>query len=235
MFEITQNILERTEAQILEIPSENKLWGLFTRYMIFPFKYLALGLKDFFKPSTFWAFSSFLLLILGSALASELNLQSQQKLIILNVCLYLPMVIVIFSIPSTYSYSGVQKKYVQKVSDLIEKEGIKSIDEVKLLEENIDQIYFRVTSRISFYKLLITAGWAIYMVFFNIEIRHFMKNDQDSLNQALSGSLTTFAVVFIGTIGAMLLIIGYKRASEVLIKTIKFGCVEYKFKLLKNA
>jgi len=237
MFQITQNILEKTEAHILDLPAENKFkqWVVFTRYVIFPFKYLALGLKDFFKPSHLWAISSFILLVTGSLITNKLNISPQVKTIILNIALFFPLVIIIFSIPSTYSYSGANKKNVKKVSGFIKAEGVSSTSEVELLEQNISQVYSRITSRVAFYKLIIGASWAVYMVFFNIEIKHLLGSDGDSLNQSLSATLVTFSITFLITIAIMLLVIGYKRASDVLIKTIEFGCVQYKYELLRNA
>ena len=62
-----------------------------------------------------------------------------------------------------------------------------------------------------------------------------LRVNEQVLGPALSGNIISFAVAFVLTVAALILVVGYKRASELLIKSIEFGCVEMKHKLLNNA
>jgi len=235
MFESTKNILEKTEAYILKLPSNNKLWSIFTRYMVFPLKYLGLGLGEFFKPGSLWAVVSMVLMITVLMVKKDVDINPEYSIFIMNFCIYFPMILVIFAVPSTYSYYGVKDEHVKITLKNIELENMDSIEKIELLEENIEKIYSRICSRVSFYKWLIGAAWTLYLVILNFELRLTMNSSVPSLKQAFSENILSFGLVLFSAIGALLLVVGYKRASDVLIKSIEFGCVEQKYRLLKKA
>ena len=234
MFESTKNILEKTEAHILKLPSDNKLWSLFTRYMVFPLKYLWLGLGEFFKPASLWVIVSMVLMTAVLMIKKDFDINPEYLIFIMNFCIYFPMILVIFAVPSTYSYYVVKDDYIQITVKNIESENMDSIEKIELLEENIEKIYSRICSRVSFYKWLVGAVWTLYLVILNFELRFLMNSSVQSVNQAISENIFSFGLVLFSAIGVLLLVVGYKRASDVLIKSIEFGCVEKKYRLLKK-
>lgn len=234
MFETTKNILEKTESIILVLPTDNKLWSLFTRYIVFPFKYLRLGFNDFLKPISVYAFIAFALIIASGWLIKSLEIPPEYKFIISNCCLYFPMVIVIFAVPSTYAYYGITSKSINKITKLIEDSGINSPETIELLEKNIEKINSRISTRIVFYQWVIGSFWAIYTIIFNIEIRQSLAEKTIAQNPLAFKTLLNFALILVSTMGAFILVIAYKRASEYLIKSIEFSCIELKFKLLNE-
>jgi hypothetical protein len=232
MFESTQRVLEKTEAHILQLPSNNKLWSVFTRYMVFPFKYLLLGLGELFKPASLWAFTWFGLMIVATIINKKFNINPQYSILIINFCLFSPMILVIFAVPSTYSYYGVKSDYIEVIAQNIELEEIDTIEKIELLEENIEKIYSRICSRVSFYKWLLGSFWALYALIFSFELRFLIKSGEESVNQEISGNIFSFVVMLFSVLGILLLVIGYKRASDLLINSIEFSCVEQKYRLL---
>ena len=234
MFQITQEILEKTEASLLGITNKNWAVRKLYIYLIFPWKYLVFGLGVFFKPIYIWALLSFLLLLLFVFVIPEFDLDPKYSLLILNVCLYIPLFLVIFAVPSTYSYYGVELKNVKQVSEFIESVGLDSIEKIELLEKSIDSIYIRISSRVSFYRWGIGIVWALYLLFFNIEVKYIIADSKGNLSQILMENFTSFIPILLSTLLAFVLVIGYKRASEALIKSLEFGCIEQKYILLKN-
>ena len=235
MFQQTQQIIEKTEGYLLGLPSNNSLWSLVTRYIVFPFKFLKLGVHEFFKPFSLWAFVVFILIISASFLMQKLNIDKQYYLAIMNFCICAPMGFVIFAIPSTYCYYGVNKNHVNEIVKFLEQESINTIDEVKLLEENIEKIYARILSRVSFYRWLIGSAWAVYVLILNIEIRIITKVQIPGWEQELKENIFYWVIFIFITLVTLVLVIGYKRASEVLFKSIEFSCVEHKYGLVKKA
>ncbi|MCW8932634.1 MAG: hypothetical protein OQL19_20665 [Gammaproteobacteria bacterium] len=231
MYNITQTVMEKTEALILNLPSESKLWSTATRLFIFPFKYLLLGLGEFFRPASIWAYVAFALLIISSFMINNLNIQREYTTLIFSICIYLPMVLVIFAVPSTYAYYGVQDYHVKKIVEVLEQLEVNSIEKIELLEENIEKIYSRILSRITFYKWLVGSIWALFIIITNIEIRILLKVQNEGWQQAIGDNIIYFSIFLFATLFALLLIVGYKRASELLIKSIEFSCVEKKYLL----
>lgn len=235
MFQITQRILIRTEAYLLKLPTEKKLWGLATRYLIFPFKYLFLGLKDFFKPASLWSLFAFVLMIIGAIVVEKLSIPVENRAMIVNIAGIFPLVLVIFSVPSTYAYNGVEENYVNETSKLIKDEELDTPEKIKLLEKNLEKISSRIYSRVSFYKWLVGAAWAMYLLFFNLEMRYLITQKLgDSNNKLLSENISSFVITLFATLTALVLIFSYKRASEILMKSIEYGCTQCEYELLQK-
>ena len=233
MFQITSRILQDTESLLLNLPAQNKIWKWPTRYIIFPFKFLQLGLGDFIKPASLWAFLSVALILLTAIFVQKLNVPMEYRGTILNISLFIPMALVIFSVPSTYAFSGVIEKNITKVKGFLQKEGINTIEETELLEENIKRIFSRTNSRVSFYKWLVGALWTLYIVFFSIEMKVFLSAKPKTNDPDLSNTIMYFAIYLFSSLFAMFLIVGYKRASDILIKTIEYACTQNKYEFIK--
>lgn len=234
MFSITLDILQKTEAILLNLPVEKKLWSNITRYFVFPIKYLFLGLAEFFKPASIWAFMVFAFLLVGSIFMSQLEIAQEFSLIFMNICIYLPMVLVLCAVPSTYADYGVREVHIVIISKIIKESGLDSPDKIKLLEENLEKINDRIISRVSFYKWLLGAAWTIYVVTFNLEIKLLPNNDDINFFNILTENVVTFWFSILLSLGILILITGYKRASEMLIKSIEFSCVQAKYHTMKS-
>jgi hypothetical protein len=73
-------------------------------------------------------------------LTKELDMNPEYTLLVFNLNIYLPAVLVIFAVPSTYSYYGVTKNHVKVTAEYIKISGINSIDRVEFLEENMRKV-----------------------------------------------------------------------------------------------
>lgn len=235
MFELTQKIIEITEADLVNFNSNNKYLSKIARWLWFPLMYLTLGLKDFFKPTKFWWFLLFALFVVMTFVFNNFEIPKEYTAYIFNFFFYFSMVLAMFSMPSMYAYYGVEKGYILKVILILESEGIKTVDEIELLEQNIEKVHERISARISFYKWIVGMTWTIYLLIISLETRFIARLDDETLSRAISDNISTFVLTAFATLAALSLVVGYKRASETLIKTIEFACVDYKAILLKKA
>ncbi len=154
--------------------------------------------------------------------------------IALNACFFSSLFLVVFAMPSTYAFSGVTHELVKKVVVILEKNGVDSEAKIELLEDNLEKVAQRIDARVSFYKWLLGAVWAAYLLVLNIEFRFILKLEADELTKALSENLSSFIVMAFFTIAALLLVVGYKKAANVLVKSIEFSCIEYKYQLIRD-
>jgi len=233
MFQITQNVIEKTESYILgfSVADKSRLWSFILRVFYFPVHYLILGVREVFKPaSIIWFVSTLVFYLLSAFIIKNFETTKDISAGLIAISTYFPMILVIFAVPSTYAYYGINKKQVEKVVGFLESNNLNSIEKVKLLEENIERIHTRILSRISFYKWLVGSIWTIVIIVINIQIRIVSLSEQN-IDKVLSEGTTPFLIMFLITLLALLLIIGYKRASEFLIKSIEFACTDLKYKL----
>ena len=170
-------------------------------------------------------------LIAGTLIVSNSELPAEVASLILSICLYVPMALVMFSVPSTYAYYGVKPKNVDAIVEYLERLGIQEIETVDCLQSNLENINNRVNFRISAYKWLVGASWALFTLILNQQMNVALKMTPGSLQGAIQENFIALAA-FIGiSTLAIWIIASYKRASELLIKTLEFGFVDIKHKL----
>lgn len=233
LFLIFQDILKRTEACLLDLPIESKPWSFVTRHLFFPLKYLFLGLGDFFKPTGNWALMSVGFLMLVAFFSNNSNLNKEYTLLLMYISLFLPMVLVIFAVPSTYINSGINNNKIIKIEKFIEDSDLKTIEEIELLEDFVLHSNDRISSRASFYRWILGFSWALYILIFNLEIRLMLKAEEIDLLKKVGDNIVEFAFSLYLAAAVLIIINGYKRASEILIKSIQFSCINRKHSLLQ--
>lgn len=231
IFEITHKIIEDSEAYILNYPSQTKVRLWLSKSLIFPFNFLLLGAGEIFKPFVKWFFMSAALLALWTFVVTNTNLQPEIVTVGLSICIYLPMALVIFAVPSGYAYYGVRKDSLNGVVKYLSKLDINSVEMAELIEDNLTSIYARVISRTSTYKWIVGSFWALFAFILNQQIRIVSTKSPENLASIINDNIIVAIAIIISTFFAVWLIASYKRASELLFKSIEFGLVELKHKL----
>ena len=234
IFDLTQKIIEDAEAYILNHESQTKIGFWLSQQIIFPFKFLILGSEDLFKPFAKWSVLSFVFLMLGTYFVSKSEFPPEIATFIISICIYVPMGLVIFSVPSTYAYYGVKKKNVEKIYEYLLELNINNVGEVELIEDNLERIYARVVSRVSAYKFIIGASWAFFTLIFNQQMNVALKTAPENILIVLQENMINLALFITFSLLAMWLITSYKRASDLLFKSVEFGFVELKNKMKQD-
>ena len=235
MFTTTKRVIEKTEAYLLGLPIDNRLWSFFERYLFFPFKYLMLGAEDFFKPSLIILMAIFISLVVLGITGNLFSIEQDSAKTLGMLSFTLPLIIVIFAVPSTYAFSGVTQKYVNSIMLFLEREDLKSIDKIELFEENLVKIEKRISARVSFYKWLIGSAWTVYLLYFNVEFRIFLKGGSAELGPYIQNKFTFIIGFILISLISVALVASYKRASDILMKSIQFSAVDYKNKIIEKS
>ncbi|MDX2424662.1 MAG: hypothetical protein QNK15_00240 [Cycloclasticus sp.] len=231
VFELTQKILENGEAYILGHTNKSKLELWFFRHLIFPINFLLKGSEEFFKPFMKWSIMSVLFILFGLFIIKNVQLTSELSSIVLSFCIYIPMALVMFSVPSTYAYYGVDSKKVDAVVKHIEDLNIQNTETIECILTNLESINSRIITRVSTYKWLVGASWGLFTLLLNQQINLVLKISPESWQSSLQNNVLGLSIFIIITIVALWIITSYKRASELLIKTLEFGLIEVKHKL----
>lgn len=228
MFEKTQWILKETESYLLDFRVNSFLLNKAARWVWFPLNYLLFGLRELFKPIVVLLYFYFFFFCIGAIFIEQVETQSLAARVALYLCLFLPIALVIFAVPSTYALNAVEKDQVVYVSKLIHDAGINTLEKIELLEQNIESIFSRINSRVTFYKWFLGVVWAISVFQLNIYIGFISKIEDKGLTGVMRDSAESLVFMVICFISVLVIVQGYKRASEKLIKTIEFAAVERK-------
>lgn len=234
MFRKTQKIIEETEVQILGSQLDASVPRLIRKYVFFPMKCLKLGVGEFFRPASVCFFISFILSVIALISIKHFQAPSELSVFIYSLVIIIPALLSIFSVPSTYANFGVTDQHIEATIDVIERNGIKSEAEVEMLTDNIDKVNNRIDSRIKFYKLTVGAVWAVYLFFFNIHFRALLGLDDSKLQEGLTQEILDFGSFALLTAVGLSSIVSYKKACDVLIKSIEFSCSELKLRYLNG-
>ena len=245
IFTLTEKILENQEMKILkynnkqiipEIPFLNnflnKIFYLIGKYIIYPFKYLSVGAKDFFKPFLIWSMLSFIFLFMFSLFIQHPNNLSQGfNSFILNIILVIPMFLVIFSVPTTYAFYGLDNKTIMEITNDFRCLNLNNKITIEYIEKNLEKVYSRVIARYTAYKWIIGSIWFISVYFITMEMRIGLKIPEAPWMKVLQDSITSFSFLLLFTLFAILILTSYRRASDILFKSIEFSLIELKYQI----
>lgn len=146
---------------------------------------------------------------------------------LVNICTCVILLITIFLTPSTYAFYGATEASVNKVVSILDDKGVKLKLEIELLESNLEKVEQRIDARVKFYKWVIGAFWGLYLLSVNFQLRFF--GTANKLDEVFLRSIfEDFLLVTLFTLLALIAMISYKRASNMLIANIQFACVEQK-------
>ncbi len=232
-FDITKLIVERTESMVMGL-AVREGWLLFvSRVFYHPYRYMKVGLSELSRPASVWSFMAFVVLLACSFLLSKFEAPVEYRAVIMNFTMIPPFLLVIFAMPSTYMCNGVKSEVVNKVVSELRAAGISDSDSVDLFENNVEKFSNRVESRISFYRWTVGGFWALYLVFFNLDMRMASSQNFMIAAEKIRDNLFSMAFTILAVFACIISILAYKRASELLFTTIEIGCTEYKYQLLQ--
>lgn len=228
IFLLSKSILRETEKKLLEpitatFKSVDEDYRLPAGYMLFGFKELFKLLGKFIK-TLFWTSIA----IIISMVFMDIHLES----IILVIIAFTSLVL--FAIPSTYGFYGIENKHVEKVVNVFFQNKIKTNLMLESVENNIDVIYARVNERIKAIRWVLGIVW-LGFTFFQKQLS-IIFNKQTNIN-AYDFSIASIQIsiqMLVYLVLAILMIAAYKKGMDFIFNTIKFAIIEYKVILKKD-
>lgn len=152
-------------------------------------------------------------------------------LVLFNVSIWGVLLLIIFSTPSSYAFYGATDASVNKIVEILDKNNVHKEVDIKLLEENIEKVERRIEARIGFYKWIIGTFWGLYFILTNFELRFVSLSGKPISDDFQQSIFESFLYVILFTAFALLAMISYKRASNMLIANLQYACVEQKARL----
>ncbi|EHR0760685.1 hypothetical protein KUH14_004562 [Vibrio parahaemolyticus] len=228
MFIKTKEILEASESALLGFSINRSLLKPVQRLFVYPLVYLKLGFGDFTKPMAVWSFTSFALMVLLALFSSSMEMPQEIFLILFNICIWGILLLTIFSTPSTYAFYGATEASVNKIVDILDENGVQSESDIELLESNLEKVEQRIDAKVKFYKWIIGAFWGLYLLSLNFQLRFLSLSGKKIDDTLLNSGFEEFLYVVLFTVFALLAMISYKRASNMLIANLQYACVEQK-------
>ncbi|MAX33565.1 MAG: hypothetical protein CME72_10945 [Halomonadaceae bacterium] len=120
---------------------------------------------------------------------------------------------------------------MEAVVKYIERIGINDVETIELVEENMGKIQERITARISAYKWLVGSLWAFFTLILNQHLNISLKSSPENWSGVVFDNIVALSFFVAISLVALAIIYSYKRASDLLMKTVGFGLVEAKHRV----
>lgn len=152
VFELTQETLKEAEAYILGHSSQNRIGLWFSRHITFPVNFLMKGSEELLKPLVQWSVMTTVFSFAAALIMNNNVLLDEIKSVVLSLCLFIPMALVMFAVPSTYAYYGVKQEDIDVIVKYLETFNIQEPETINCILSNVEAIHTRIMARVSSYK-----------------------------------------------------------------------------------
>lgn len=228
LFSEARLLLEEVEARLVsDFNNPIRIIGFLKRLIVFPAKFLHMGISERLKGFSVWAFLTFSSLLAGAVFLDETQIkQPEVAQSILFAAWIVPMFLVLFALPSIFAHSGVSDQMVQYVHGHLKDRGFTNSKEIELLKKTLKPFEDKARSRITVFKWIVGLGWGGFTYIFSKSIETSLTIPAQLMVHVLT---STILLLVIG--GAYLCVWGYEAATDKLFKAIEFGCNDYAFVL----
>lgn len=224
VFESARDLIISVEFYLVsEAKSEYRVVNYLQRLIWLPMKFLKIGVAEKIKGATVWAFLAFACIMLATWIVNHFGLVGTElATYLLLFSETVPVFFVVFSMPSMYGASGIQRDSVEFVVNRLQALGFASTSHVEYLRNSVALHESRIKVRVTALKWLVGILWAAF-------VYAATKSD----DQTLSALFTTFpfpiivACLLLITFTAYLLVWGYEASTNMLFRAIDFGCDEF--------
>lgn len=228
MYKFTQTFLAELEAFLI---NEKLLaWKNFSylqRLVWFPLRFLGMGCSEKFKSIGTWVVITYSFMVLGTLILSNAGMARTDYSYFVAIGIFvIPLIIVVFSMPSIYGTSGVNVGAVVFVHHFLRGGGITSSKEVELLKKSVKPFEDKARSRVTALKWVVGLIWACFLYTFAKTI------DTDRASSAIHPpDITVTVVMFLAVVVGYFVVWGYEASLDILFRAIEFGCNDFCFEI----
>jgi hypothetical protein len=232
LFEFTLAVIQETERRLLIFRSRGTIIDGIIHTILLPFPFLHIGMADLLRPAFKWAVISFGLLIAVTFLFPDASLPKEIKSYVILGCIYAPLFLVIFAVPSTFAFDSIKGIEIHSLADHIYKHGIDCDEKIKAFEHNLSNISERTYARTKALQWLVATVWATFLYFMNQLNSFVSKIEPQNISAVISENIGNFIIFGLYTFFSFLVIIGHKKGSDAIFRRLHFAVQELKFRLL---
>lgn len=184
-----------------------------------PLVYVMLGMESKFKLLLVWAMSSFALMAITIVAVPDATDQSL-KTALLFLAQALPVLLIVFALPSVFATRGVSQELVSKLATYI-REVAPTTARLASLRDGIDVFRARASERSASLRWALGISWAGSTWFASRTIFG------DAIDfEARGQELGALAFFLLGLCIAFLLVQGYSSTNRIVYQTIDFALAE---------
>jgi hypothetical protein len=232
LFGLTLAVVREAERRVVSVKSSSVVTEAITRTVLFPFPFLQVGIMELFRPVSIWAALSFGMFLIASFLAANVPMSVNIKSYLLLACLYVPMFLVMFAVPSAFVLDSIKDEQIQALSRYMYNIGIDCERKVDAFEYNLKIISERAYARINGFKWFVATLWAIFLFAINQLNGVAAKISSEQNVNFMFNNIGTFVVYGLVFLFSVMIIVGHKKGNDAVFRRIQFAVQELRFTMI---
>jgi len=229
-FEVSKSIILDLERMVAkEQPSIFTAFEFFRREVFYPVKLLIRGFDVFSRDIIKFSVLALVGLIAMTWLTVELTQAGGGVLAqyIFPFAFFLPLIVSMFSAPSSYSFCGVKNDHLRLVFARLAKAGVSNTDQLAPIKSNIQQFENRVKVRVISLRVFMAFCWTGFAYLYS----EFNKLILNSGRTPSMEDLSQISFALLGVLGLYVAIESYSKANAMIFREALIGCNEYEYVL----
>jgi hypothetical protein len=227
-YEVAKSIVSGIEQLVIHEKSlELKLFDGLKRETIYPIKLLFKGCKIWYRDFAKFSLLSFLMLIFVTWFSIQLSKGGGAALVplILPLVILVPMVLSMFSIPTTYSFCGVKHEYIELVVHILRKTKVRNNEQLSPIKSNIDAFENRVKTRIISLRMFMALCWTGFIYMYS----EFTKIIIETKKLPTPDDVVPLSLILLSVLFLYISVESYSKANILIFRSAQLGCNEYEF------
>jgi hypothetical protein len=225
MLQEARDVIQEAENIFIRLKIGNKVFSKPVRCFI-PIVMIQVGLGEFFLWARKYGMIVFLLTILALVIFNLIPIGAEEKQIILKFCIYLPLFLVIFDLPSSYSFDSIKMSEVNRLVNFMVSIGLEKSYQLVHLAQVINQAKDRVNERNKKLKWLLALYVAVATYMLNQAINIRTRISDFKLESLVNDLVGTVLINFIILLLAYVVISSYRKANDAIFKRIELAIFE---------
>jgi hypothetical protein len=233
LFDLTRQIVEEAERRVLNFKSKGALTDTATRNGLFPLPFLHLGIVELMRPMFKWAMFS-VVLVISALLFTKTDISMSAKNSIFMLCIYFPLFLVVFAVPSTFSFDTISGAQVCALADYIFDLGFDAENKLDSLGECISLVAERTYARTKILQGVIAAIWGLSLYGLNQFTNMALKLVPEQSTKLFADNISAIVLFVIVTFLSLVAILGYKKANDAIFRRLSFAIEELKYRVAQS-
>lgn len=231
LFNLTRQIIEEAESRVLNFESKGVLASLALRNGLFPVAFIQLGLGELMRPLFKWVIFSVILLVAAAVLLPKADISPNTMNSIFLICTYVPLFLVIFAVPSTFSFDTITGSQISALADYIFNLGFDTESKLKALGECISLVAERTYARTKMFQGVVAVIWGLFLYGLNQFTTIVLKLVPEQSPKIFSDNFSALILYAVVSLLSIAVILGYKKANEAVFRRLAFSVEELKYRL----
>jgi hypothetical protein len=232
LFKLTKKIVEEAEIKAIS-PKIKESWLTknISRNTIFSLPFLQSGFTQLIQPVIKWYTGTLILMAIFIVIIKVIPIQSEVQYYLILACMYAPMFVVGFAMPSTFAFEFIEDEQVNYLSNYIYNLGFDCKSKLDSLNESINLVAERTYTRISAFQKLIAILSGLFLYVFNQFTTISLKIAHEDIGKIISENIATFICYVFISMFFIVLVISYKKANDTVFRIILSSIQEIKFRV----